>query len=167
MSLEQSGDTEPLRHIHVDLAEHTITLQAASGQATRFSFRLDGIFYQLLQLPADRLVAGDEADEAAPEREPTVILSGKLKSAPREGRPDSSGLPTAWARFAAHDPASRHARLYLATFHRHTADIALGLPAEVSLTVEGYPHQSRQAGRLDTLSVVHLIRYPGQEERTE
>lgn len=106
-------------------------------------------------------------ESAGRESERTAVLSGRLKSTPREGKADRSGNPTAWARFAAHEEGQRDARFYIATFHRHTARIALGLPREVRLTVEGYLHRSNDptGRRLDTISVFNLIAYPGKRER--
>ena len=61
---------------------------------------------------------------------------------------------------------SADAHLYGATFHRHTAAIALGLAAGTQITVEGYPHANwdRSGKRMDTLSVINLLAYPGKPE---
>ena len=103
---------------------------------------------------------------SSPEKGQTVTLAGKLKSKPRSGRPDSKGNPTAWARFAAHEEESENAHVYSATFHKHTAPIALGLDADASLVVQGYPHEydDLEKKRMDTLSVINLIDYPGKQK---
>lgn len=100
--------------------------------------------------------------EATSEKEHTVTLTGRLKSTPKPGRTDRSGKPTAWARVAVHDEGQDEPHLYLATFHRHTAPIALGLKAGAQITVEGYPHVSTDPKRSDTLSVITMPQYPGK-----
>jgi hypothetical protein len=54
--------------------------------------------------------------------------------------------------------------MYSATFHKHTAKIALALDADAAVTVQGYPHESDDPGsrRMDTLSVINLLDYPGR-----
>ncbi len=171
MSAEHSDNRAPLRSIHVDLAERSITF-STDTQATKLLLTPQGILYQLLQGVAiteravERLV--DEADQdgeedtASAEREPTVTLSGRLKSKPKQGRADGRGNPTAWARFAAHEEGRKEAHFYLATFHRHTAEIALRLPLDAAITVQGFPHPRSAADRMDTLSVVNIVRYTGK-----
>lgn len=58
------------------------------------------------------------------------------------------------------------AHMYSATFHKHTTKIALKLAAESTITVQGYPHESDDPGskRMDTLSVINLLDYPGNEK---
>ena len=101
------------------------------------------------------------------EREKPVTLQGRLKSKPKQGRPDRTGKPTAWARFAAHEEGQEQAHMYSTTFHRHTADMALGLEKGNQLTVQGYPHESDdpEGKRMDTLSVINLLDYPGKPEK--
>ena len=117
--------------------------------------------------PAPEAASASRAVPELREKEPTVVLSGKLMSQPRQGNPDSRGKPTAWARFAAHVETEDDAHLYNATFHKHTAAIALGLAQDSPVTVEGYPHPSSDptGKRLDTLSVINLVNYPGKQER--
>lgn len=173
MGSERVDSSLLLTSIYIDLQERSITFRA-DDQATRLTFTPAGILYQALHGAAvtDRSVERllDELEQEAPEapaveREPTVTLSGKLKSKPRQGRADGRGNPTAWARLATHQEGHREARFYLATFHRHTAEIALSLPVDAALTVQGYIHPSQQQGRMDTLSVVNIVRYPGKPRR--
>lgn len=98
------------------------------------------------------------------EKAKTTTLQGKLKSKPSEGRPDARGNTTAWARFAAHEEDRDGAHLYSTTFHKHTAGIALSLDNNAPLTVQGYLHEQDDPGsrRLDTLSVINVIDYPGK-----
>ena len=161
MGLE--GQPSPLRRIHLDLQDFSLLLEAEDGRM--ISYQPTQQLLQLLSLmgsqPAAPAAVETPAEETASPN-PTVKLSGRLKSAPKEGRPDSSGFPTAWARFAAHDEGSTLARMYIATFHRKCRDIVLGLPVNSQLIVEGYPHQSDSPEKSDTLSVVHMINYPGK-----
>jgi hypothetical protein len=111
--------------------------------------------------PSENVAPGAEA-----ERDKPLTLQGKLKGAPKLGRPDAKGNKTAWARFAAHDADREGAHLYSATFHRHTADIALGLESGASLTLQGYPHEQSDPAskRMDTLSVINVLDYPGKPQ---
>ena len=159
MRLEQNPS--PLRHIHIDLENWSVILEGADGRAISFN---PNILLQRLLSPTISELAPADTDEPgeADEKERTVRLAGRLKSAPKEGRADSSGFPTALARFAAHEEGARQAHMYLATFHRKARDIALTLTPESQIVVEGYPHQSSQPDRTDTLSVVHIVHYPGK-----
>jgi hypothetical protein len=174
MRLEGADSPTPLSSIHIDLEERSVIFRA-EDRATKLMLTPAGVLYQHLQGAAitersvERLVdeSEEEAEDASTtEREPTVTLSGKLKSKPRQGRADGRGNATAWARFAAHEQGRREAHFYLATFHRHTADIALALPVDAALTVQGYVHPNQQQGRMDTISVVNIVRYPGKPNRS-
>ena len=110
MTTERTDGSVPLTSIYINLKQRCITF-ATEDQATKLTLAPEGVFYQLLQGAAittrsvDRLVGEAEAEAgevAGPEKEPTITLSGKLKSKPRQGRADGSGNPTAWARLAAH-----------------------------------------------------------------
>ncbi len=89
-----------------------------------------------------------------------MTLSGKLKAKPKEGKPDRSGKPTAYARFSAHVEGEKEPHDFLATFHRHTTKIALTLSKDSQITVDGYPHPGNSEKRLDTFSVINIIQYP-------
>ncbi len=177
MSIDHIVEGGYLRSIHIDLAERSVTFEGPGQAATRLRLTPEGILYQLLgSVPlterlVDRLTTDAPSDSptseanAAKQKDPTVVLTGKLKTVPRAGRPDSQGHPTAWARFAAHEEAG--AQLYSCTFHRGSARIALGLPIEAQLVVEGYAHPSAEPGRkLATLSVFRLLHYPGKPEKS-
>jgi hypothetical protein len=153
----QEQQPSPLKHIHVDLENWSVILEGADGRAISFN---PNLLLQRLLSPALRELPAGVSEE--PEKEPTVKLSGRLKSQPKAGRPDGSGFPTAWARFAAHEEGSGQAHMYIATFHRKAMDIALGLKPESQIIVEGYPHKATQPDKSDTLSVVHIIHYPGK-----
>src|SRR5205809_507993 len=98
-------------------------------------------------------------------KEAPLTLTGRLKTQPRDGRPDAKGNPTAWARLAVHEEGRDDAHLYSATFHRHTARIALSLTKDAQVTVQGYAHTSDDPRRMDTLSVVNLVAYPGKPDK--
>src|SRR5215207_8622801 len=104
----QEQQPSPLRHIHVDLENWSVILEGADGRAISFNPNL--LLQKLLSpTPTDLPPASAEDSSQAPEKSPTITLAGKLKSQPKEGRPDGSGLPTAWARFAAHEEGSSQA----------------------------------------------------------
>jgi hypothetical protein len=92
-------------------------------------------------------VSATSASDAAKEREKTTTLTGKLKSKPKPGKLDRSRKPTAYADFAAHVEGEKQAHDYMATFHRHTRQIALALAREAQITVTGYPHPSTSEKR--------------------
>jgi hypothetical protein len=96
---------------------------------------------------------------------PTIVLAGRLKSKPIEGKLDRKGNPTSWARMAVHDDHRRDAHMYVATFHRHTTALALNLDIEDPITVEGYPHPASAKGSMDTFSVIAIHKYPGMKEK--
>jgi len=148
-----------------------VTLEAEDGRVGRYSFAPANAALpeQPLELPEGTL---SHRGEAVPtvgtenrEKKQTVTLSGKLLSQPREGNPDRRGKPTAWATFGAHEEGRDDARVYLASFHAHTARIALGLPAGSSITVTGYPHPSADPNRKETLSVMNIVAYEGKPEK--
>jgi hypothetical protein len=159
--MEQEQQPSPLRHIHIDLENWSVILKGADGRAISFN---PSLLLQKLLSPTltDLPPAPAEDSSQAPEKSPTVTLAGKLKSQPKEGKPDGSGLPTAWARLAAHEDGSAQAHMYIATFHRRSREIALGLKPESQIIVEGYPHPASSPDKLDTFSVVHIINYPGK-----
>lgn len=181
MSPEQQDNEFLISGIEVDLVDRTVTFESQFRPPVKIPFSEGSIYFKvgperLLNGPLP--AGGDRRDETVgdqePEsnetvqevrvegdREPLVQLSGRLKSKPKEGRPDAKGHPTAWARFAVHEEGSQKAKVYSATFHRHTARIALGLPLNAAVTIEGYPHtrDDSRGSRLDTLSVVKLLNY--------
>jgi hypothetical protein len=185
MTTEQQEGPVPLRRIAIDLQEHSITFETDGQAATRLTLTSAGVLYQLLGSPlitersVDQLTTPARDDVAAlaedplpiepdtaKQRNPTVALTGRLKSQPKEGRPDNQGHPTAWATFAAHEEESERGHLYSATFHRASRRIALSLAVNDQITVEGYAHPSGDptGKRLDTLSVFRLLNYPGKPE---
>ena len=99
----------------------------------------------------------------SPEKQQIVVLSGVLKTQPKEGQPDGQGRPTAWARLAVAEDSSNGDHFYAATFHRAAAPVALGLKKGARVTVEGYPHPGNRSRRIsDRLSVIVLRDYPGK-----
>ena len=162
--MTQERQPERLRAIQIDLFERTITFQAERS-ATRLRIGVDGLLYELVSAePAtDRTVDPPVAESSPdPDRDTTVTLTGRLKSRAKEGRPDKSGKPTAWAKLAAHEAGQEAPHMYSTTFHRHTARIALALEQDNQVTVQGYVRPSRDPKRMDALSVFNIVAYPGK-----
>lgn len=105
--------------IHIDFRDRSITFEGRQGAIARLVLS-DAVYLQTpIESPPEGLILPDEEDSGfqvledetstaegpAPvaEKEQPVVLSGRLKSQPREGRPDSQGHPTAWARLAVHE----------------------------------------------------------------
>lgn len=179
--MERDSSSPAITALYVNLVDQAIEFEDARGTIARVDFSGDTILVEgevvdlrrssatTDQVPdyvpaaSTGMTPNAASGEAATEKEATVTLAGRLKSTPKPGRPDRSGNPTAWARLAVHDDDRPDAHLYLASFHRHTARIALGLKAGAHITVSGYPHESDNPKRLDTFSVVNIVdNYPGK-----
>lgn len=155
MEREQEGPLNLVTGIHLNLVERTLTFDVEGEPVVSLRLALYGLTLETPETSVTTPAAVlDEAQK-------TVTLSGRLVNAPRSGRPDRNGNPTSYARFAAHVEGEQQAHDYVCTFHRHTAPIALRLRKDAQVTVEGYPHPSSGAGRLDTFSVINIINYPG------
>jgi hypothetical protein len=177
MAKEAEGVGIPFTDIHINLTEQTITLKKEEEVVATLVFAgklpAAGVIFfpnQVQPLPASaeglpqaiEPVSPSSASDAAKEKEKTITLSGKLKIKAQPGKLDRSGKPTAYADFAAHVEGEETAHDYVATFHRHTREIALKLPTEAPITVTGYPHPSDSPKRTDTFSVVNVVEYPGK-----
>jgi hypothetical protein len=181
MAKESEGAGIPFTDIHINLTTQTITLKKEEEVVATLVFAgklpASGVIFFGNQKPAledspfaedaDSPFAGDAETPVSPtspakEKEKPITLSGKLKSLPKPGRNDRSGKPTAYADFAAHVDGEEKAHDFVATFHRHTRDIAAKLPTEAPITVTGYPHPSHSPKRKDTFSVVNIVDYPGK-----
>lgn len=174
MELEDRSSTHYVKTINIDLVERSITFEAGESVGARLKLTDKGVLLEILrhspitERSVERLVASDVPEgNSTAERIRPVTVTGRLKSQPREGRPDSQGRPTAWARLAVHEEGHQDARLYSATFHRHTAGIALSLPKDAQITVRGYAHPSGDptGKRLDTFSVINIVNYSGKPTR--
>jgi hypothetical protein len=173
MAKETEGTGIPFTDIHINLTDQTITLKKEEEVVATLIFEgklpAAGVIFfpsqpqALLESPFDEDVETPISPAtSAKEREKTITLTGKLKSKPQAGKLDRSKKPTAYADFAAHVTGEKNAHDYVATFHRHTRDIALKLAKEAQITVTGYPHPSNKATRKDTFSVVNIVDYPGK-----
>lgn len=165
--MTQEHGPERLRSIHIDLATRSVTFQA-EGSATRLVWGVEGLLYEVLgaRSIADRSAEEPTSQPASDEAcDATVTVTGRLKTRAKEGRPDRSGKPTAWAKLAAHEEGQEAAHLYSATFHRHTARIALALEQDAQVTVQGYVRPSSNPNRMDALSVFNIVAYPGKPTR--
>ncbi len=177
MSVEQEPPPIPIHAIYFNLKERSLILEGADQNVIRLLLGSQGITYQVLRIPTitdrsvDRLMGDAESPPTASveerEKDPVVTLSGRLRSTPKEGRLDRSGKPTAWARVAVHEASRSDAHVFLTTFHGRTAAIALGLEPESPITIQGYAHASADPARkrLDTLSVINILNYPGKPEK--
>ncbi len=172
-----------ITRIALDLEERSLTVENQDRVLARVTLAREGLVFQGLSADADaaieavelpdteELPASNPVQTVAPtrqeaEKRPATTFQGKLKTKPTPGRVDRRGNPTACARFAAHVEDEEQAHMYFATFHRHTAALALDLDPNIPITVEGYPHASDSPGdRLDTLSVIHLLDYPGKPQK--
>jgi hypothetical protein len=166
--------------IHISLSRRSITLGSEGEPLATITFSPSGLLFEtpVPALPSEvqppegaptsaLLPEGQASPGAEEKKEGMLILSGRLKSTPKEGRQDRSGKPTAYAKLAAHADEHEQAHMYLATFHGGTRQIALGLSREDPLTVEGYPHASEDPERSDTFSVIKILNYPGKPNTPE
>jgi hypothetical protein len=175
----QAAEGVPVKGLLIDLEKRSLTVLSDTEVLAKVTLSPTGLIFDSGATPPAEAVAVPEATpptiaapatlaniETSAEKARTATLNGRLKSKPREGRPDAQGKPTAWARFAAHEDDRDTAHIYSTTFHKHTAPIALGLDTDAPLTVQGYPHHNQQddpgSKRMDTLSVINLIDYPGK-----
>lgn len=165
--MEQDQSPSKLSAIQIDLVARSITLQA-DQTATRLTFTPSGILYELLGFPIvaehslEHTSEGRNTSAATDEKEASVVITGRLKTVPKEGRVDKSGNPTAWAKLAAHEDGQNAAHMYSTTFHRHTTRIALALEQDAQITLQGYVRTSSDPKRMDRLSVFNLLAYPGK-----
>lgn len=183
MTEQDRDECVPVTAIRIDLSDLSITFEADKKPIAKLGLSAGTIYFQIPSLSpsAARITAGgDEGDsespaedsapsEATKEKERSVVFSGRLKSRPRQGKPDSQGHPTAWARLAVHEEGRDDAHMFSATFHRGSARIALNLPVDAQVRVEGYPHPSNdpEGKRLDTLSVFRFLSAPTKQESGE
>ena len=157
MAQEQEGSIRKLRSFTIDVEKQLIETLAQDGTVVRFTYSPEGIFQTILlagglESAASRLVTASQVEDipvvaegqpapeapARKEKSPALVLSGRLKNQPTEGRPDGHQKPTAVAHFLAHLPEREGATLLFATFHNHTRDIALRLAADDPITAQGY-----------------------------
>src|SRR5215208_1079319 len=119
----QEQQPSPLRHIHVDLESWSVILEGADGRAISFNPR-DLLAQLATSLPSSESPTLEAPVTETQERQQQVYLTGKLKTKPKEGNPDSRGRPTATARLAVHEEGIPYAKMYFATFHGGSREIA-------------------------------------------
>jgi hypothetical protein len=95
------------------------------------------------------------------------LLSGRLKSKPTEGRPDGKGVPTAWARFAAHLDGDEEAWMLSTSFLRATRKVALSLNIGDQITVEGYINKNPDPEKMDRYNVFRFLNFPNKPPRLQ
>jgi len=162
---ERVGDGSPSKlvtGIYIDLPQRKLVFDVDGQPQVILRLASYGlVLEQVAELEEAELEATAPQQELQPEK--TVTLTGRLHTTPKPGRADRAGNPTAYAQFAAHVEGEPEVHLYVATFHRGTDQLALKLRQQAQITVEGYPHVGDPSGgRLDTLSVIRLLDYPGK-----
>jgi hypothetical protein len=100
-------------------------------------------------------------------KENQLILTGKLKTKPAEGRyPDKAGRPTATALFAANAPDREDAWMLSATFLRATVKVALALEKDDQITVEGFVNKNNDPTRNDYYSIYRFLHHSRMPAKT-
>jgi hypothetical protein len=102
---------------------------------------VDGTF-STADLARARL-ADQPVSPAAQEKNPTLVVPGRLQTKPQDGRPDRQGKPTAWAHLLGHIEGREGATLLSTSFHGRTREIALALDKGDQITAQGYIHWRR------------------------
>jgi hypothetical protein len=159
---------ESLKSIFIDL--HAGVIELAGDDGTLIKLAVSRVPIETAdvvpaEVSSETVTKGEPAQEADGDgtgKQKTVTLTGRLKSKPREGRPDGRGQATSWSKLACHEDGRDSAKMYSATFHRHTAAIALRLATDDLVTVQGYVRESPDPNRMDSLSVFNILAYPGK-----
>ncbi len=171
MAAEHQPTTARLKSVHLDLHERSLTFTADDETATRLTLTPEGVLYELLDRSpiTGRSVEKVLSPAETREKQPVVTIAGRLKTQPKEGRPDGRGNPTSWAVFAAHEEGSDEPHMYSATFHRHTAKLALSLSQDAQVTAQGYvrPSTEPEGKRMDGFSIFNLVNYPGKPHKQD
>ena len=91
----------PLTAIHLNLADQSITLEAQDQTVATITFSTGTIYFQTATVPTEHTQEPPALPSSSESREKDLAtLTGKLKTKPKEGRPDGKGHPTTWARLA-------------------------------------------------------------------
>ena len=53
------------------------------------------------------------------------------------------------------------------SFTRHTANLALTLPADAQITAQGYLRPSEDPSRMDSYDIFNLVNYPGKASKPQ
>src|SRR3990172_4097015 len=108
MSVENNENPLALSAIHIDLKERSITFEAENKTVAKLALAASGTlyFHSVDQARAEEPALADppetKATPAVQERHPTITVTGRLKTKPREGNPDARGNRTVFARLAVH-----------------------------------------------------------------
>lgn len=161
-----------LSAIHIDLESRSVLFESDGETVGHLTLSEDGMVFlagSTASPPANTTPDTRPAKDApsSKERDETIVLSGRLRADPKEGRPDRSGNPTAWAPFAARPQEGEEPQVYSATFHRRTVPLVLKLSKGAAITVRGFARESDDPERMDYLSVVGLLDYPGKPKKEE
>jgi hypothetical protein len=156
----QAFQLPPLKNLLIDFQAGVLILEAETGATLTFAI---GSSLNLAASPAAATtqtpapVIAAEAQPATATEKNVVALTGKLKSKPKAGRPDSRGKPTTWCKLAVHEEGHEGARMYSTTFHRAAADQALKLVTDQVISVQGYVRPSSDPERMNQLSVFNIL----------
>src|SRR5438270_514408 len=106
----QEGEPVPLKSVHLNLEQWILTLEGSDGRAIRFS-PVEAWHLLLFQAQTPPPARENEPEQTpdSTEKPGTIVISGKLKTQPRFGSPDSRGRPTATARLAYHQEGNSEA----------------------------------------------------------
>jgi hypothetical protein len=148
-----------LRSIHIDVVAGTIVFENEDRTTVSFTIQRDS---RQEASPPPQPEQAPVPAPAAPKPQ-TVTVTGRIKSEPRNGRPDGQGNATTWCKLAAHSDDRDGAHMLSCTFHRHTAKIALQFEEGDQVTVSGYLRESDDPNRMDSFSVFALVNYPGKQ----
>ena len=106
MGVENDGDPLTLSGLYIDLKERSISFEAEDKTVAKLTLAASGTlyFHTVDQAPAEEPAIADppetKATPAVQERHPTITVTGRLKTKPREGNPDARGNRTVFARLA-------------------------------------------------------------------
>lgn len=148
---------DSLRRLTIDFHAGVIEIEGADGSCYRLKAVPESVVETVATPSVDSAAEATEPATGASGGQRTVRLVGRLKSTPREGRPDGRGRPTAWAKLAVHQEGRESAHMYSATFHAATTSKVLALAADSQIIVEGYIRASNDPSRMDALSVFSLV----------
>jgi hypothetical protein len=164
-------DPGVIKTIVIEPREGTLSLVNENEDIIKFVMTPEGIRYSYLQAGAltDRSVekAMGQIEMETPQQEdkektPVSTFTGKLKGDVKPGRVDSRGNPTSWGKIAVHEEGRDTAKMLSATFHRHTAELALRFKDQDLLTIQGYLRENSDPARMDLISVFNVVDYPGK-----
>ncbi len=169
-----------LRSLKIDFFGGIVELEDADGSTHRYQIVRDSVvsiapnaqqdvpmaMHDSVPSPGQQVIAPGAATPSSGESgaQKTVRVVARIKGAPRPGRPDGKGRPTAWCKLATHEEGRDSARMLSCTFHAGTANKALTLADGSQIVVEGYVRESDDPKRMNSLSVFKIVTIIEPEE---